>query len=80
MAVSCTPASLEVLAACFECLTTKQQSDVQTYVLAALAQANGIVSDITPSTLLASAKCMECLTMKQQKSIQNFLLCQLVNK
>ncbi len=73
MAVTCTPAALEVAAKCF-CLSSHQQLQVQTYLLAVL---NGSATDKNGVTaLLAASKCF-CLNTHQLEQIQTYLLCQL---
>ncbi len=72
MAIVCTPTTLEASAACFNCLTPKQQVQVQTYLLAVIAGGS-----LDPKTLLASAACFACLTPVQQSQVQAYLLCKI---
>ena len=77
MAISCTAASLEAAATCFNCLTEKQNLQVQTYLLAQNAAMAGVGNPTDPKALLALAKCFSCLTEKQLLQVKVYLLCAL---
>lgn len=72
--VSCDTNDLAALAKCFSCLDWKTQMEVQTYLLALIAN-----QSTDPNTLAAAAKCFSCLDPKTLLEVKVYLLCQIVN-
>lgn len=75
MAETCLPKDLVAESVCFECLSSKEQLTVQTYLLAVIAGGS-----TNPKTLLSSANYLMELSEKELLAVQAYLLCQIVNK
>jgi len=74
---NCTPSAILAAATCFDCGPThKQHIAMQTYLLAQIAIANGVIATATPASLMQAATCFDCaLSEKEMLAIQVYLLC-----
>ena len=74
MPESCEPNDLSINSTCFGCLSGRQLSMVEVYLLAQIA--GGLTE---PEELVEAAACFDCLSDRQLSLVQTYLLCQIVN-